>query len=122
MRYVLVPPPVAIVDRNNGNRPTGEIVNLSDLAFRVWLNDARAAETPVKIARWCRVVHAFDRAKEGDVLELEDADYATLIAIVREPHAALPALIAVQCLAFYDAIEKASTTHPRGAAAAVAEA
>ncbi|HEU4729983.1 MAG TPA: hypothetical protein VFT22_18930 [Kofleriaceae bacterium] len=81
---------------------------MREFAFDVWLNDNRAGTKPAELFRWLKVCEKFENCKVGAVIELDDQDYDRLVAIVREPQASYPPIVAMQLLPFSDAVEKAT--------------
>lgn len=126
MRHIRVPEPILathpvtkqpIPDVPGG---TAKVQSFLEYACNCWLNDPRAGRSPVAIARWTRVVEKFmqaeaemQRAKRGAVyLSLEDADYATLRAIVEAPEAGYAPLIAASFAPFWQAVLDATEELP----------
>ena len=92
----------------------------------MWLDDARAyvsgtEPSVVKLRRWAKVIEAFEVAKPGDWISLEDQDYATLTKIVESPQKIFQhnhTRIAIACLPYVDAVLGAKNELPEGAQAA----
>jgi hypothetical protein len=106
MKRLTIPADVRLVDVLSGQ--PGDVLTFKAAACALWLNDARAASTPVKVARWSKVVHAILGAAAGDVVALDDEDHALLCEIVNSPKETYPALVMVQIQAYAAAVLEAS--------------
>lgn len=112
MKYIVVPPTVALSDPETGNPVEGlPKMSFKSYAYRVWLNDSRGIKAsdettaPEATERWGKVIRLFGSAAEGEVIPLEDADYKTLRKIVEAPALIVGnALIEVQLLSFVQAV------------------
>jgi hypothetical protein len=115
MRYITVPQTIEVTPPAGTDAPP-EALPFQKFAGISWLNDDRAIEAGFAAqVRWADVVRKFASAREADVIELEDADYATLAAIAQAPRARLMPAIAIQLLPYTRAVLDAPTRDPRGA-------
>jgi hypothetical protein len=118
MRYITIPADIIVTPHREiapDARP--EAVSFKKYALNIWLNDERATQGAfTRLVRWSHVIDAFDAVKAGDVLALEDEDYATLRSIAEQPKAFFPPTIAVRLLPFTQAVLDAPETKPSNAA------
>jgi len=87
-----------------------------DYAGEAWLNDQRIAQTRAQLRRRPVIEAAFDEAKGGGVIYLEDADYAHVKPIVEERPLVFSPGIEQQLLAFDDAFLAAKDVKTKDAA------
>ena len=109
MKTIHVPADVTLADPLTGAK--GDTISFQAWSFGRWMNNAKAADSIVKLCRWMQVINAFKAAaKPGDEIKLEDEDHATLVAIVEDfaALAGVPPTVLVQLLPFYDAVTKAT--------------
>jgi hypothetical protein len=130
MRRFIVPKDIQLIDPIN-DKPVFQPVKFRDFALQLWLNDKRIGASQVALARLgATILPKFVKAKPGDMIELEDADYEVLLPIVREPgDVAYGPLLGHQLLPFANAFIEAETikekegsngVQPRGARSAPA--
>lgn len=130
MKRFAIPNDVQLVDALTG-KPVFKPVTFREFAIQMWLNDKRMGTPQTLLARLGAVIlPKFTKANAGDVIELEDADFDSLLPVVSEPgETAYGPLLALQLLPFADAFKAAETIdekegtngvqphRPRGAAA-----
>lgn len=119
MKFIRVPKPIQTV--HPLTKAPLDLVTFANYALDVWLNDARMIGTPVKVGRLGKIVPPFVASASedaADVFSLEDADYDTVMAIVRAPTAHYAPLVEMQLVAFSDAMLNAKGTEEEARAAA----
>lgn len=134
MRYILVPSPVSVVQRNgepvydfkvgpNGPERAGvrPPVTLFDYAEAWWGSDKLAAGGYKARRIVEKIIAAFDKAKAENTayVALEDAEYEKLKPVVEEGALFTHVAIELQCKRFIEAVLEAKTEPP--AVLAIAE-
>lgn len=118
MKFIPVPSDVVLVNPQDGKRfksaEGGDEPAWSMYAFLLrWvLPDVKWGKTMVDVFAASKVKVAFEHAKVGDVVELEDDDYKRLLEIVRAPSNPYNPTIVLQCVEFLRAIEDARSERP----------
>jgi hypothetical protein len=115
MKYITVPNPIRLHDPITGNHASNPELTLKTYGLQFWFNDARWQKPLSNMTRLVKVLDAFDGKIAGEVIKLEDADYAVLKTIITEPTdaQALPLpLFMLQLQPFMDAVLEASTKDP----------
>lgn len=113
MRHITVPSPITVSVPFAEGGPPPETITFQRFATLSWLNDDRAiAGGFAKQVRWAKVVDAFQQSETGATISLEDEDYNTLRTIVDAPSARLAPVIAIQLLAYSQAVIDATDKLP----------
>lgn len=109
MRHVKVLQPIKLVDRLTGKqmaeldtdgavRPL--VISQTEYAIIYWLNDKRAASTPVEYAKLVKLVNKFTDVAGLEWISLEDAEWERLRPIVESPNASRGPMAEIQLLPF----------------------
>lgn len=111
MREITPPADITVLDRSTGlpivDSATGqpaEPFSFRRVAFWLWLNDSRASQSVVKLARWVKVVDAIDKSKPLVPFTLDDEAWTMLKEIVETTGTPLGALIGTQLLPHFNAV------------------
>lgn len=116
MKRTTVPATVTILNKQTGKPillPDGTPFTKSfkDYMFDVVLNDPRGCKTPVEQAVRGKIIDKTcaipDESPEGYAYDLEDAEFAHIMPIVREPQSPYVPLISTQTLSYPAALEAA---------------
>jgi len=120
MRYFQIPETIQLTEPVTGepiSAAMNGIVTFHAYAISWWLNSPRWS-APVWLARLALLLPQFDK-KPGEWVEIEDADYAHLLDIVRKADLRQdgscnrpPPLFQLQLRAFEQAVLKASVSRP----------
>jgi len=108
MRYIQVPSPIKV---SVNNPDVIRTISLFDLMNETWLNNQAVFGDSIASLRISMKLHnIFEKAKVGDVVAVEDADYAKLKLSVET--SSYNPTVARQLLPFIDIVLSASSNDP----------
>jgi hypothetical protein len=82
----VVPESIRLVDAVTGEpgEGPGSVVDFRTTAYKLWLNDMRWQDPPVRRARLTLILKEFDK-RPGQKMRFEDEDHAILVDIIKKP-------------------------------------
>lgn len=124
MRYIRVPKEPIVLRSLDGSRALNENGTPADpITFQTWLRvsvllDLKFGKTAKDLMQAADIGQKADRAK--DVLELSEAEWSAVAAVVNEPTSGYNPRVALQLMPFLRAMLDASTEEPESLMTSVA--
>lgn len=100
-----------------GEQQTKKVVDkkktFKSFLVEIILVDPKFGKTSADVLKAVEIRQAFRSASPGDIVEIEDSDWATMAEVVKEPASGYTPVVALQLAEFITCILDAPTRDPR---------